>query len=113
MKPDVKRYFKAVPDDRQQLLKSLHELIIGLYPQAELDMSYRMPTYKAKGGWVAIANQKHHVSLYTCGAHHLAGFRQKYPGFKTGKGCIHFKTTDRLPLTALKQVIRHAIEHPK
>jgi len=36
-------------------------------------------------GWVAIANQKHYVSLYTCGYHHIERFKQRCPRIKTGK----------------------------
>ena len=111
--PDVQRYFDAVPDARKPLVQELHGLIIGLYPDARVDMSYRMPTYKAKEGWVAIANQKSYVSLYTCGAHHIAAFKKKYPGIKTGKGCINLELTDKVSATELRKVIRHAIEHPK
>jgi len=72
-----------------------------------------MPTYKVKNGWVALANQKRYVSLYTCGAHHIAEFKVKYPAINTGKGCINFKSKDPVPVTALKKVVRHAIENPK
>jgi len=113
VKGEVQRYLDAVPEKRKPLILKLHALILGLYPNAEVDLSCRMPTYKAKYGWVALANQKHHVSLYTCGAHHLASFKEKYPGVKTGKGCINLKDTDPFPVAALKQVVRHAIEHPK
>ena len=113
MQKDVKRYFDAVPEERKCLVDQLHSLIVGLYPHAQIDMSYRMPTYKSGDGWVALANQKHYVSLYTCGAHHLAGFKKQHPSIKTGKGCINFKPADPLPEAALKKVIRHAIEHPK
>jgi uncharacterized protein YdhG (YjbR/CyaY superfamily) len=108
---EVQHYLESVPRERRQLVEKLHGLIIGLYPQATVDMSYRMPTYRAKDGWVALANQKHHVSLYTCGAHHLADFKEKHPGIRTGKGCINFKVTDRIPVAAVKTVIRHAMEH--
>ena len=110
---EVQRYLDAVPDSRKPLVRQLHALIVGLYPEADIDMSYRMPTYKAKGGWVAIASQKHYVSLYTCGAHHIAGFKERYPGIKTGKGCINLRTTDRVSMAELRKVIAHAIEHPK
>jgi uncharacterized protein YdhG (YjbR/CyaY superfamily) len=110
---EVRRYFDTVPKDRKPVIEKLHKLIVGLYPGAKVDMSYRMPTYKAKDGWVAIANQKHYVSLYTCGAHHIAGFKEKYPGIKTGKGCINFKVTDQIPVAALKAVIKHAIKESK
>lgn len=113
MNRDAKRYFAAVPEDRKPLVEQLHTLIMRLYPNAKIDMSYRMPTYKAKDGWVALANQKRYVSLYTCGAHHLAEFKEKHPGIKTGKACINFRVTDSVPLATVERVIKHAIEHPK
>jgi uncharacterized protein YdhG (YjbR/CyaY superfamily) len=113
MKREVRSYLAAVPKERKPLVNRLHELIVELYPDAEIDMSYRMPTYKAEEGWVALANQKQYVSLYTCGAHHLAEFKSKHPKIKTGKGCINFKQSDTVPVAAVKKVIRHAIEHPK
>ena len=113
MQDDVKQYLDAVPDSRRPVVDKLHDLIMELYPNASVDMSYRMPTYKAKDGWVAIANQKRYVSLYTCGAHHLAEFKVNNPEIKTGKGCINFKQSDELPLDDVRNVIKHAIEHPK
>ena len=113
MQDEVKQYLDAVPDARRPVVSKLHELVMELYPDAAVDMSYRMPTYKAKDGWVAIANQKRYVSLYTCGAHHLADFKANNPGIKTGKGCINFRQSDELPLDDVRNVIKHAIEHPK
>ncbi len=113
MNSDVRQYLPSVPEPRKPRLQKLHDLILESYPQATIDLSYRMPTYKVGDGWVAIANQKHYVSLYTCGAHHLARFREKYPAIKTGKGCITFRDSDPLPEAAIRQVIKHAIEHPK
>ena len=106
-------YFDAVPADRKGVVERLHGLILGLYPDAQVDLSYRMPTYRVGDGWVALANQKHYVSLYTCGAEHLAEFRAAHPEIRTGKGCINFKPDAELPVVAIEQVIRHAIEHPK
>jgi uncharacterized protein YdhG (YjbR/CyaY superfamily) len=110
---DIAEYLAAVPESRRLLLDTMHSLIIRLYPEASVDMRYKMPTYHVGDGWVAIANQKNYVSLYTCGAHHLAQFRKKHPKIKTGKGCINFKPTDELPMTDVEAVVRHAIEHSK
>ena len=79
-------YLDAVPADRKPLVERLHGLILDLFPEADVDLSYRMPTYRFGDGWVALANQKRYVSLYTCGAHHLVEFKKAYPGIKTGKG---------------------------
>ena len=113
MNRQVKAYFSRAPEKRKAHLMALHELIVGLFPSATIDMKYKMPTYQFGEGWVAVANQKSYVSLYTCGPAHIAKFKEKYPKFKTGKGCINFKESDSLPLADLKSVVRHAILHPK
>jgi uncharacterized protein YdhG (YjbR/CyaY superfamily) len=106
----VQQYLDAVPAERRPKLDALHALIVGLYPQARVDLSYRMPTYRVGERWVAIANQKHYVSLYTCSAEHIAVFKSKHPQIRAGKGCINLKPSAPLPMAALKQVIRHAIQ---
>jgi uncharacterized protein YdhG (YjbR/CyaY superfamily) len=106
-------YFDAVPPRRKALVEQLHGLILSLYPEARVDLSYRMPTYRVGDGWVAVANQQHDVSLYTFGAQHLADFRAAHPEIRTGKGCITLAPDAELPVAAVTQVIRHAIEHPE
>ena len=109
----VEDYFAAVPAARQRRIRDLHELILSLYPHARVDLQYRMPTYHVDAGWVALANQKNYVSLYTCGYHHISEFKARHPGIKTGKGCINLRDRDPLPLEDLRAVVRHAIEKPK
>ena len=106
-------YLDALPPQRRERFMRLHELVLSLYPDATVDMSYKMPTYRAGEGWVALANQKHYISLYTCGYHHIAVFKEKHPEQKSGKGCINFKDRDELPMEDLQAVIRNAMEHPK
>ena len=113
MNRDVESYFSAVPGDRRSKIDALHGLIMDLFPRAVVDMTYKMPTYRYREGWVAIANQKNYISLYTCGYHHIEKFKKKNPGIKTGKGCINFRARDEIHYGDLEAVIRHAIDHPK
>ncbi len=113
MDQSVRKYFDSVAADREPHMTALHKLITDLYPDVIVDMSYKMPTYRRGDGWVALASQKRYVSLYTCGAHHLARFKERHPEIKTGKGCINFKAGERLPLADVRQVVKHAIEHSK
>ena len=106
-------YLDSIPPDRRARVDSIRSLIHDMYPDAIESMRYKMPTFEYRDGWIALANQKHHVSLYTCGEHHLTAFREKHPAISTGKGCIRFRDKDELPVTALKQVIRHAMRQPK
>lgn len=113
MNTQVKEYISRVPEERSEKFQTLHSLIISAYPDAVVDMTYKMPTYKVGEGWVALANQKNYISLYTCGYHHIETFKKNHPKIKTGKGCINFRDKDPLPVEDIEQVVRHAIDHPK
>jgi len=111
--PDVHTYFDQLPDDRRQSLLELHRIVLSSVEGLSVDLAYRMPTYRLGDGWVALANQKHYISLYTCSAEHLAAFKSKHPDIKTGKGCINFKPGQEIPNEDVRAVVVHAIEHPK
>lgn len=113
MNENVETYVSSVPGHRKSRLDALHELIVGLFPHATVSMKYKMPTYQVEDGWVAIANQKNYISLYTCGYHHIERFKEKFPEIKTGKGCINFRDKDELPLQDIAAVVEHAINQPK
>jgi len=113
MNGDIKAYINSIPDPRLERFLSIHKLILKLYPDANVDMSYKMPTYRAGEGWVALVNQKSYISLYTCGESHLESYKQKHPEQKTGKGCINFRVRDQIHFDDLETVIKHAIDHPK
>ena len=110
---DLEAYLAAIPDNRRDRVDAIRNLIRDLYPDADETMDYRMPTYRQGDGWVAVANQKQYVSLYTCAADHIAPFKKVHPEIKTGKGCINFRDRDEIPLNALREVITHAMEHRK
>lgn len=110
---DLADYLAALPEQRRLRLVELIAEIKRLYPDAEESLLYKMPTYQWQQGWVAVANQKAYVSLYTCSAEHLLQFQQKHPGIKCGKGCINFKDKDPLPLQDLQQVITSAMGSAK
>ena len=79
MMSDVDDYIRSIPKTRLARYMTIHNLIIKLYPDATVDMSYNMPTYRHGDGWVALANQKNHISLYTCGASHIEDYKNKHP----------------------------------
>ena len=110
---DIEAYMNSIPAQRLERFLSIHRLIVKLYPEASVDMSYRMPTYRVGEGWVALANQKNYISLYTCSESHLQPYKQKHPEQKTGKGCINFRARDAIHYDDLEAVIQHAIEQPK
>jgi uncharacterized protein YdhG (YjbR/CyaY superfamily) len=110
MNAEVLRYIEAVDDERRPLFDKLQALILGLYPDAKVVLSYQVPTYKTSSGWAALGYWKSGVSVYTNGPHNISEFKAEFPHIKTGKGSINFKVTDALPKPALEKVITHAME---
>jgi uncharacterized protein YdhG (YjbR/CyaY superfamily) len=110
--PAIRKFVEAVSDERRSLYDKLEGLIMGMYPDAEIFISYGVPTYKAKSGRVGLGYWKEGVSFYPFGGSYLDEFKANYPAIKTSKGSINFKVSDKVPVAALKQVIRHAIEDP-
>ena len=113
MKENVRTYLENTPAHRKKTLAAIHRLILKFFPKAEVSMKYKMPTYEWLDGWVALANQKNYISLYTCGPQHLEVFKNKHPKIKTGKGCINFRDKDEIPFSTLEDVIISAITTPK
>ena len=103
-------YVLDIPPHRKQFFLELLNLINDMYPEAVASMKYKMPTFSRGDGWIAIANQKHYISLYTCSAEHLEVFKKKYPKVKTGKGCVNISDKDDFPLRDLASVISSAME---
>lgn len=98
-----------IPTNRTERFNAIRQLILVNFPEAVESMKYNMPTYELGQHWLALANQKNYLSLYTCAAHHLVSFQEKYPNIKTGKGCINIKDKDQFELEDLLAVITSAL----
>jgi uncharacterized protein YdhG (YjbR/CyaY superfamily) len=105
----VQSYIDTIPEEQRPLFDRLQELILELYPDAEIVISYQVPTYKARGGRVSLGLWKDGVSLYTTDPQHIEAFKSRHPKVKTGKASLNFKVADDLPEQDLRQVIERAI----
>ena len=110
--PAVRKFVNAVSGERRALYDALEGLILALYPDARIGISYGVPTYWAKSGRVGLAYWSGGVSFYPFGGDYLDEFRAAHPTIKTSKGTINFKVAEKVPVAALKKLIRQAIEHP-
>lgn len=112
MTESVQTYIASVTDERRQLFDRLQALILGLYPDAEIALSYGVPTYKTPTGRVHLGYWKHGVSVYP-GSRPIPAFQAACPAIKTSKGTISLKLSDDIPTEALTAAIRAAVEGPK
>lgn len=106
---DVESYYSTLPCARNERLQSIETRIFAICPEATRSLKYKMPTFETPKGWMAIGNQKHHISVYTCSSDKIAPYIAKYPKIDHGKGCLRFKDRDTLDFEALEEVIRLAL----
>ncbi|HVF76143.1 MAG TPA: DUF1801 domain-containing protein [Acidimicrobiales bacterium] len=92
--PAVAAYIEAVPAEHRPLFDRVHNLILEARPDAEVVLSYGIPTYKAGRRRLYLGAWKHGVSIYGWGAGADAGFTTRHPHLKAGKGTIRLRADD-------------------
>lgn len=121
--------FFVTADEREPALRALDEMICKTVPELAADrqllpgmakqmLSYGMFHYvyaSGRGGdWpvVALANQKHYISLYVSAVNDTGYLAEQY-GTKlgkvdVGKSCIRFKDLDDLDLEQVKRLLKES-----
>jgi uncharacterized protein YdhG (YjbR/CyaY superfamily) len=104
----VKDYIASKPRDVQALLKQLQDAIRKAVPDAEEVISYQMPGYKLKGGYLLFfAVWKEHFSLYPASDVLVENFKDELSRYKRSKGTIRFPLSEPVPVS------RHDLEHQR
>lgn len=108
MDPAVQTYIDAIPETHRPLFDRLHALILELYPNARVVISYRIPTYYVGRRRVYLGLWKEGVSLHAIRGDLIEDFKQRHPSIKTGKGSLNFRLTDELPEADIRALIKQA-----
>jgi uncharacterized protein YdhG (YjbR/CyaY superfamily) len=108
----VQSYIDAIPQDHRPLFDRLHYLVLELHPDAELVMSYQMPTYKVGGRRLFLAAWRHGVSVYGWDEGRDAGFTARHPQLKTSRGTIRLRPDDAAGISddELRDLVRAALD---
>jgi hypothetical protein len=88
----------------------LHRLIVAMCPDAEVVLSYGMPTYRIGRRRLNVGVWKHGLSLYVS-PNRDGGFSARHPELAAGKGTIKLKPADaaRIPDAEFQDLIRAAL----
>src|SRR5712692_5289730 len=90
----VDEYIASQPEAVQGVLERVRSAIRKAVPGAEEVISYKIPTYKLRGGPVLyFAGWKQHYSLYPATGRVVAAFKNDLAPYDVSKGTI------RLPLS--------------
>ncbi len=110
----ISEFISTQPEDRQELLSQLHEIIINkdktvtavIAPM----MGKEMIIYNAPGTFkYGLASVKNYMSLHVLPMYGSPVIYEKYKALlkeaSFQKGCINFKNKDEMPLKIVKELI--------
>ncbi len=113
----ISEYRDAAPEARRPALKLVDARTLALSPGAEPSFQHGMPFYTLAGEpYIAVASQRHHLSLYVVGLDGLLDARddlgELVAGLDRGKNCLRFRDSqlDRLTPDLLDPTIRATYE---
>jgi hypothetical protein len=106
----VRRYRDEIASEHLPVFDRLHRLITGTCPDAELVLSYGMPTYRIGRRRLNVGVWEHGLSLYVSPSRD-AGFSVRHPELATGKGTIRLRPEDaaRVPDAEFRDLVRAAL----
>ena len=110
MEDAVRGYRDEIASEYQPVFDRLHRLITGTCPDAEVVLSYGMPTYRIGRRRLNVAVWEHGLSLYVSPSRD-GGFSARHPQLAAGKGTIKLRPEDtaRIPDAEFEDLVRAAL----
>lgn len=109
MIPEIKKYILQFPDEVQEQLVQLHQLILNENSEIIEHFGYKMPAYKLKGKpLIYFAGYKKHIGLYAMPIAHEK-FKEELSCYKQGKGSVQFPLDQTLPFDLIKRMIQYRV----
>jgi uncharacterized protein YdhG (YjbR/CyaY superfamily) len=107
----VRQYIDAIPSGHRALFDRLHRLILAVYPDAAVVLSYKMPTYQVGRGRLHLGAWKHGISVYGWKQGGDGGFTARHPELRTSTGTIRLRPEDAaaIPDEEFRDLVRSAL----
>jgi uncharacterized protein YdhG (YjbR/CyaY superfamily) len=103
----VDEYISAQPEALREALKRVRSTIRKAVPEAEEVISYKMPTYKLRGGRVLyFAGWKQHYALYAATDSVVAAFKHELAPYEVDKGTIRFPLSAPVPVRLIDRIAK-------
>jgi uncharacterized protein YdhG (YjbR/CyaY superfamily) len=108
----VRHYIDGVEPAHRPLFDRVHRLILAAHPEADVVLSYQIPTYKVGRRRLYIGAWKHGISIYGWPQDQDAGFTARHPELKTSKGTIQLRPQDAAAIAddELLALVRAALQ---
>ena len=104
-------YIDSIDPANRPLFERIDRLILEDHPDADVVISYKMPTYVVGERRLHVATWKHGVSLYGWDGDRDGGFVERHPELSSGRGTLRLPAKSAGDITddELRAVLRGAL----
>jgi hypothetical protein len=94
MDAETQTYVDAIDPEHRPLFDRVHRLILAACPDADIGLSYGMPTYRVGDRRLHVGVWRHGVSLYGWDTDAAADLLSRHPGLLSGKGTLRLRSQE-------------------
>jgi uncharacterized protein YdhG (YjbR/CyaY superfamily) len=106
----IDTYIQTFPNDVQQVLKKLRQVIRQAAPSAVEYIGYQMPGFKLNGKpLVYFAAWKTHIGFYATPSGNEA-FQKELSSYKGAKGSVQFPLDKPIPYDLIKKIVSFRVK---
>ncbi|WP_340372022.1 DUF1801 domain-containing protein [Peribacillus sp. FSL E2-0218] len=100
----IDEYILQFPEEVQEILKTVRNVIKAAAPEASEKISYQMPTFAIHGNLVHFAAYKNHIGFYPTPSGILA-FEDALSDYKRSKGAVQFPLNKPIPYDVISEIV--------
>ncbi len=108
----VDEYIMQFPNEIQDILQELRQLVKDAAPEAEEKISYQMPTYYLHGNLVHFAAYKNHIGFYPAPTG-IEAFKEELSIYKNAKGSVQFPINKAIPFDLIRKIVEFRVSENK
>lgn len=106
---EIDQYIAQFSPEIRVKLEEIRRIILGVAPDAQEVISYKMPAYKLKTILVYFAGYNNHIGFYPTGKG-IEAFKHKLSDFKFSKGAVQFPIHEPLPKALIEEMVRFRLQ---
>lgn len=103
---ETEKYNAQFPENVQDILHEIRQIILEEAPEATEKIAYGMPGfYLNKKPLVYFAAYKNHIGFYATPTGHEE-FKRELSVYKQGKGSVQFPLKDEIPYQLIRKIVK-------
>lgn len=102
-------YFQQFPEDIQEILHKIRQVIQEAAPDATEKFSYQMPTFFLNGNLVHFAAYKKHIGFYPTPSG-IEAFIDQIKAYKYAKGSVQFPLNQPIPYKLISDIVTYRVK---